>query len=338
MRRRTQAHDLRAELHRAVVAVVRDVVEGDVDRHQRCCVEGRAIVDRRVVHGATGTRKSRLMPAPSALTRSRNCVRYACSPVARISSMRPYCRSASRRPAQAQRVARLLVGDVLQVRHDLVHARGERARHVGAQDQQLGDLLGPDHVAVDLAVDLEARHRAQHRRPVIEVELDVLGAAPAWLWLWLLRAVCRSGSDSDSGCRCGSGSGSGLRGACRAPIAPGPLPKKSWSTEWNLTSSRRAVLSARSRKLPMRRKWNASSCSIVPTVTPRDRCERNFTHSNDSPGSRWNASLGDHALELEPGLVLRLPDLGGQRAAHRARVLARRHQAAADRRARWRRR
>jgi hypothetical protein len=32
----------------------------------------------------------------------------------------------------------------------------QRARHVGAQDQQVGHALGLDHVAVDLAVDLEA--------------------------------------------------------------------------------------------------------------------------------------------------------------------------------------
>ena len=48
---------------------------------------------------------------------------------------------------------------------------------------------------------------------------------------------------------------------------------------------------SRSRKLPMRRKWKASSCSIVPTVTPRDRCERNLTHSNIELGSRRNDSL-----------------------------------------------
>ncbi len=41
----------------------------------------------------------------------------------------------------------------------------------------------------------------------------------------------------------------------------------------------------------MRRKWKASSCSIVPTVTPRDRCERNFTHSNASPGLSWKKSV-----------------------------------------------
>jgi hypothetical protein len=119
-----------------------------------------------------------------------------------------------------------------------------------------------------------SRDRAQHRRPVIEVELDVLAASP--------------GSGSRSGCRRRSGSGSGFASGpapCRSAAArPNPGKPMMFSTEWNLTSSRRAVLSARSRKLPMRRKWNASSCSIVPTVTPRDRCERNFTHSNASPG------------------------------------------------------
>jgi hypothetical protein len=27
----------------------------------------------------------------------------------------------------------------------------------------------------------------------------------------------------------------------------------------------------------------------VPTVTPRDRCERNLTHSNSALGSRWKS-------------------------------------------------
>ena len=40
--------------------------------------------------------------------------------------------------------------------------------------------------------------------------------------------------------------------------------------------------------------------------------------------------VAHHALELEPGLVLRLPHLGGQRAAHGTRVLACGHQAGAD--------
>ncbi|MNT66238.1 hypothetical protein D3C72_2042880 [compost metagenome] len=61
-----------------------------------------------------------------------------------------------------------------------------------------------------------------------------------------------------------------------------PLPPRSW----NFTSSMRAVLSARSRCMPMRRKYSASSSSMVPMVTPRARCERNFTHSKNSPGLR----------------------------------------------------
>ena len=39
----------------------------------------------------------------------------------------------------------------------------------------------------------------------------------------------------------------------------------------------------------MRRKWKASSCSMVPTVTPRERWERNFTHSNSALGSWWKS-------------------------------------------------
>ena len=41
----------------------------------------------------------------------------------------------------------------------------------------------------------------------------------------------------------------------------------------------------------MRWKNSASSCSIVPTVTPRLRCERNLTHSNTLPGSLSSAPL-----------------------------------------------
>ncbi len=33
-------------------------------------------------------------------------------------------------------------------------------------------------------------------------------------------------------------------------------------------------------------KKKASSFSMVPMVTPRDRCERNFTHSKNDCGSR----------------------------------------------------
>jgi len=33
-------------------------------------------------------------------------------------------------------------------------------------------------------------------------------------------------------------------------------------------------------------KWKASSCNMVPTVTPRDRWLRYLTHSNSAEGSR----------------------------------------------------
>ena len=41
----------------------------------------------------------------------------------------------------------------------------------------------------------------------------------------------------------------------------------------------------------MRMKKNASSLSMVPMVTPRDRCERNLTHSKNFCGSRSSRRL-----------------------------------------------
>ena len=171
--------------------------------------------------------------------------------------MRPYCRSASSRPAR-RCVSATARWRPAQVVDHLVHAARQRARHVGAQDQQLGHLLGPDHVAIDLAVDLEAGDRAQHRRPVIEVDLR------------------------------------------RPPPCALRVPKIARrSSAWNLTSSRRAVLSARSRKLPMRRKCKRLVLQHRADVTPRDRCERNLTHSKNALGlrsklagatMRWNSS------------------------------------------------
>ena len=55
-----------------------------------------------------------------------------------------------------------------------MHAGRQRARHVGPQDQQFGHLFRADHIAVGLAIDLEAGDRTQDRRPVVEVELDLL--------------------------------------------------------------------------------------------------------------------------------------------------------------------
>ena len=46
----------------------------------------------------------------------------------------------------------------------------------------------------------------------------------------------------------------------------------------------------------MRRKCSASSMSMVPTVTPRLRWLRNFTHSNSAAGSRSNSPLFSRRL------------------------------------------
>ncbi|MPN17270.1 hypothetical protein SDC9_164623 [bioreactor metagenome] len=61
--------------------------------------------------------------------------------------------------------------------------------------------------------------------------------------------------------------------------------------EWNFTSSKRAVLSARSTKVPRRTKCSASSLSMVPSDTPRHRWERYLTHSKNCAGSFFQASL-----------------------------------------------
>ncbi|MCY1528660.1 hypothetical protein D9M68_637740 [compost metagenome] len=64
----------------------------------------------------------------------------------------------------------------------------------------------------------------------------------------------------------------------------------------------------------MRRKYRASSCSMVPMVTPRARCERNFTHSKNSPGLRSSSpvcrcfsSSSQVVLYVSQTSVVRLP-------------------------------
>ena len=120
------------------------------------------------VHKVAGMRKSRLMRAPRSFTRSRNCVRKACSPVARISSM---WHNAARRELAARRcgLGGLVIGDGCEIPHHFIQARMQRPRMSGRRDQQVGHALGLDHVAVHLAVDLEARDAAQDRAPVIEI-------------------------------------------------------------------------------------------------------------------------------------------------------------------------
>ena len=49
----------------------------------------------------------------------------------------------------------LVIAHRMQQVDHFIHAGCQRARHVGAQDQQIGDPLGRDRIAVDLAVHLE---------------------------------------------------------------------------------------------------------------------------------------------------------------------------------------
>ncbi|KAI1691234.1 hypothetical protein DdX_22007 [Ditylenchus destructor] len=74
-------------------------------------------------------------------------------------------------PGAALRFSALLVLNLRQVVDHLDRARMQRAGHVRAKNEQFGHALWLDHVAVNLAVDLEGRDAAQDRAPVIEVVL-----------------------------------------------------------------------------------------------------------------------------------------------------------------------
>ena len=100
----------------------------------------------------------------------------------------------------AQGFVVLLVGHQFQVAHRAVHAGRQGTWHVGAQDQQFGHLFGVDHVAVDLAVNLEAGHRPQDGAPVVKVHLllllagiraEIVAVPPpsAWNFTLSMRAV-----------------------------------------------------------------------------------------------------------------------------------------------------
>ena len=53
----------------------------------------------------------------------------------------------------------------------------QRARHVGAQDEQFGDAPGIDRVVIDAAIGAEGADRAQQRAPlvIIDIAADLLG-------------------------------------------------------------------------------------------------------------------------------------------------------------------
>ena len=107
--------------------------------------------------------------------------RKACSAGRRISSMRPYCRSARSRPDVTPASRRTARWRRTRGCHDLVHAGRQLRRGVRDRAPQDERLSHPrvDHVAVGLAVTSENRLPAQDRRPVIEVVLDVAAAVRA---------------------------------------------------------------------------------------------------------------------------------------------------------------
>ena len=314
MRRRTQPDDLRPEVDRPVVAVVGDVVQRDVDRHSGPRGAGRA--------GRLWSRPGAPMPVAhawrSAITSCRRC---AATPAA---SARLHAATGTRKsrlmptPSVVDALEELRQERVQPGRQDLVDAA---VLQVGAQPAGAG-----------AACPSTARWRRSRR---LRHHLVHAGGSERGM---SARRISSSAT-ARAGSRCGRPCGRprSPRPSAGSPpvievvllvLLAGACRRSRSARAWNFTSSSRAVLSARSRKVPMRRKWNASSCSIVPTVTPRDRCERNLTHSKNCARVALEGVRREHALEFEPGLVLRFPDLGGQRAAHRARVLARRRQAA----------
>ena len=68
-----------------------------------------------------------------------------------------------------RRFAGLPVGDQIEVLDHAVHAEMQRARHVLVENQQLGDAIGGNDIAIDLAIHLKSRNRTQQRSPFIEI-------------------------------------------------------------------------------------------------------------------------------------------------------------------------
>ncbi|MDT4845874.1 hypothetical protein FQZ97_798750 [compost metagenome] len=185
----------------------------------------------------------------------------------------------------AQGLARGVVGHHSEIAHHLVQAGGQAARHVGPQDQQLGHALGRDHVAVDLAVDLEAGHRAQDRAPVIEVVLLIL-------------------------------------------FAGGTEEVALHRVELHVQQARRVVG-------PLQEGAHAVEVEgLVLQHGAHRHAAREVRAVLDPFEERAGVALEVLGLEvtrqLEPGGVLRFPQLGGQRAAHGPRVFTRCAQAGGD--------
>src|SRR5262245_5852743 len=72
--------------------------------------------------------------------------------------------------ALGRTLAAIGAGDVVEIEHEVLVAARERARHLIAQDEEIGDQPGLDALAVDPVVGGERRDRAQDRRPLEIVE------------------------------------------------------------------------------------------------------------------------------------------------------------------------
>ena len=64
----------------------------------------------------------------------------------------------------------LLAGKLVERADEVVIAMVQRARHVLAQDEQLGDAPGVDGIAIDVAVGAKGADRAQQRAPLVIVD------------------------------------------------------------------------------------------------------------------------------------------------------------------------
>src|SRR5262249_51851058 len=109
-----------------------------------------------------------VMAPPSRLLLSMNSPMNSCMPCWKISSMRLF--SSRARTALGRPLAAISAGDVVEVDHQVLVAAGERARHLIAQYEQVGDQPRLHALAIDPVIGGERRDRAQDRRPLEIVE------------------------------------------------------------------------------------------------------------------------------------------------------------------------
>jgi hypothetical protein len=157
------------------------------------------------------------------------------------------------------------------MRIDARHAAAQRARHIVAQYEQLGDAAWRDQISIDASIDLERRDRVQQCAPLV-----VVGRA-ARLFAVRQEQVILDVQDA----RCAVG-------AFQVRAEPDEVPR--------FVAEHRALHDA--------------ARQVRSVLDPLEEV------GDLAPGPH-----GAHA-HLEPCGVQHLPDLGSERAAHRASVLA----------------